>query len=587
MNPNLKLREDAHAGDSRRTHAHSASGFDLLATAPDGVRRLRELILSLAVRGKLVRQSAEDESAKTLLRKISAEKAVLLSKAASKKERPLPPITPDMIPFGVPASWIWTRLGDLAKKVTDGTHHSPPNHRQGDFRYISAKNIKPWGIDLSDVTYVTKEIHDEIYSRCNPELGDVLYIKDGATTGVVAVNTLDEPFSMLSSVGLIKPSCGITAHYLATVMASPFFYQAMRANMTGVAITRVTIGKLNTALIPLPPLKEQTRIVERVTELMKACDSLERNGQRESQQHARLTSVLLDSLVTCDSPTTLAETWRRVVQNFALLLDRPEAVDVLERTILRLAVRGFLVEQRVGEEPAIDLVKHAKSEKERLGANGKRNRGRGERGRLEQVAVLPKGWTEVGFLDLCAVEGGATPSKARVNYWSGDMPWVSPKDMKVDVMRDSEDHVSELALRETRLPVVTEGSVLVVVRGMILAHSSPVAIAERKVTLNQDMKGFTPYIKGISEFLALVCKGFDREILSLVERSSHGTCKLESEKLFGFRFGLPPLAEQRRIIARVNQLRLLCALLRTHLRSMSKAQTELSQTLVASARAVE
>ncbi len=179
------------------------------------------------------------------------------------------------------------RLGTSLKKITDGTHHSPPNTSIGAFKYLSAKNIKPWGLALDDVTYVTAEVHNEIYARCDPEYGDILYIKDGATTGIASVNTLLEPFSMLSSVALLKPSCGVTNLYLLLAMKAPFFYQSMREGMTGVAITRVTLTKLNDALIPLPPLPEQHRIVAKVDELMALCDHLaerlkaarERSGQ--------------------------------------------------------------------------------------------------------------------------------------------------------------------------------------------------------------------------------------------------------------------------------------------------------------------
>lgn len=155
--------------------------------------------------------------------------------------------------------------------------------------------------------------------------------------------------------------------------------------------------------------------------------------------------------------------------------------------------------------------------------------------------------------------------------------------MKVDRIEDSQDHVSSKALNETRLPRVAKNSLLVVVRGMILVHSFPVAVTAREVTLNQDMKSFTPYIDGLTDFLALALKGFKPEILGLVARSTHGTCKLESEKLFGFKFGLPPLAEQHRIVARVEQLRSLCASLRDRLGQSRATQSQLADALVSAA----
>ena len=109
------------------------------------------------------------------------------------------------------SEWQTARLGEICAKITDGTHHSPPNHPSGAFKYITAKNIKPWGLDLTDITYVDTSTHREIYARCDVEKGDILYIKDGATTGRAALNTLDEEFSLLSSVGVLRPGPKIKA----------------------------------------------------------------------------------------------------------------------------------------------------------------------------------------------------------------------------------------------------------------------------------------------------------------------------------------------------------------------------------------
>ncbi len=251
-----------------------ATHFDVLFDRPEAVDALEQTILQLAVRGLLVPQDPTDEPASVLLQKIRTEKDHLIAQGKIKRDKPLPPITDEEKPFELPHGWEWVRLGSAAKKITDGTHHSPANFPTGDHLYLSAKNIKPWGIDLSSATYVPKHIHDEIYARCDPELGDVLYIKDGATTGILTINTLSQPFSLLSSVGVIKPSCGLTAEFMALVMQSPFFYQAVRDEMSGVAITRVTLSKLGAAKFPLPPLAEQARIITRVNELRSLCVDL-------------------------------------------------------------------------------------------------------------------------------------------------------------------------------------------------------------------------------------------------------------------------------------------------------------------------
>ena len=235
---------------------------------------MQKSVLQMAIQGKLVEQRPEEGTGEELYRQIQAEKQSLIKSGKIKKEKPLPEISEDEIPFDIPDSWKWVRIGSIAKKVTDGTHHSPPNTNHGEFMYVTAKNIKESGVVLSGITFVSKTIHDEIYSRCNPEQGDVLLIKDGATTGVVTVNNIEQPFSMLSSVALIKVSKSLCAWYLVYALRSNLFYKAIRSQMKGTGITRITLKQIEPMLIPLPPLAEQKRIVQKLEEILPLCDKL-------------------------------------------------------------------------------------------------------------------------------------------------------------------------------------------------------------------------------------------------------------------------------------------------------------------------
>ncbi len=161
-------------------------------------------------------------------------------------------------PIGNPMNWKKMKLVDVCTKLTDGTHFSPESYSEGDYRYVTAKNIKVDGFDFSNITYVPKSVHDEIYARCNPEYGDVLYIKDGVTTGIALVNSLHEPFTMLSSVALLKQNrLLLDGTYLCGVLNNQSMYDAIRKDMGGAAITRLTIVKLKNIQIPVPPLKQQ------------------------------------------------------------------------------------------------------------------------------------------------------------------------------------------------------------------------------------------------------------------------------------------------------------------------------------------
>tara|TARA_R110000764_G_scaffold90621_1_gene173049 strand:+ start:7070 stop:8770 length:1701 start_codon:yes stop_codon:yes gene_type:complete len=256
------------------------------------IKKLRETVLQLAVQGKLTADwrvnNTDTENASILLKRIQKEKAQLIKDKKIKKEKALPKITKEEIPYELPEGWVWEYLGNSMLKITDGTHHSPANVENGDFKYVSAKNIKSKGVKLSNITYVTEEAHKEIYARCNPELGDLLYIKDGATTGICCINDLDEEFSMLSSVALIKQPKEVLNEYLLRVFRSPYYYDLMRKGMTGVAITRVTLTKLKASIIPIPPLEEQKAIVEKVNALMGLCNRLEQNVEQNQEYSAQL-----------------------------------------------------------------------------------------------------------------------------------------------------------------------------------------------------------------------------------------------------------------------------------------------------------
>jgi type I restriction enzyme S subunit len=189
--------------------------------------------------------------------------------------------------FGNPVKnehgWEIKALKDVCNKITDGTHNSPSNNDMGKYMYITAKNIKRDGFDLSNLTYISEEDHKEIYSRCNPELGDVLYIKDGVTTGIAQVNTLLEEFSLLSSVALLKPRREIVnEYYLREVLNNEIMYANIRMNMGGAAITRLTIRKIELIRIPIPPMSTQRKFAKIVANIENQ-KSLARQSLAESQ----------------------------------------------------------------------------------------------------------------------------------------------------------------------------------------------------------------------------------------------------------------------------------------------------------------
>ena len=317
-------------------------------------KQLKNSILQWAIQGKLVPQDPNDEPASVLLDKIRQEKERLIKEKKIKRDKNASIIyrgednsyyekmlatgevkcIDEEVPFEIPQGWEWCRVNDLMKKITDGTHRSPTNTDNGEYMYITAKNIKEDGISLANISFVSKDVHDEIYSRCNPEYGDLLYIKDGATTGIVTINNIKKPFSLLSSVALLKPTSKINANYILYFLRTPLNVESVRNSMKGCAITRITLRQIEKWLVPVPPLEEQQRIVDLINELLPYLDKYS-----TLQMNLDLLNVNIN--------------------------------DKLKKSILQEAIQGKLVSQKAEEGTAQKLLEQIKVEKQKLVKEGK------------------------------------------------------------------------------------------------------------------------------------------------------------------------------------------------------------------------
>ena len=536
--------------------------FELLATAPSGVARLRELILALAIRGRLIPRNSNEE-----IRVTGAT-------------------VDDDGPFELPESWLWMKLGSLQPEFQNGASSRGDAGGQP-ITVLRLADIKDRRVSLSNTREVP--IRRQDIAKYRLQDGDILITRVNGSADIIGqFNLVEGELQAIYCDHFIRMRVSrdvLDPEYLALFGGS----EVIRSRISNLFISTagqktVNQGHIGSLPIAIPPLAEQGRIVARVDELMRLCDALEAQGRLEAQQHARLLGTLLGTLTDSTTPEELAANWQRVAAHFDLLLDRPEAVDALEQTILQLAVRGLLVPQDPNDEPASALVQKVRLALETSDASGGARRGRSSPSRAtsDELFAIPAEWMWTVFPDLCSITGGSTPSKAVESNWVGNIPWVSPKDMKVSEIGDAQDHVSPAAVAGS-LSLIPTGSLLMVVRGMILAHSFPVAVTRVPVTINQDMKALTPFVPELLPFLRLLCEGLKGEILGLVERSTHGTCKLESPKIFGLPIPLPPLPEQARIVARVTELRRLCADLRQRLTASQTTQSHLAEALVDSA----
>jgi type I restriction enzyme S subunit len=199
--------------------------------------------------------------------------------------------------------WQIKKLGDVCATIQDGAHESPKQQfnepAEGRFLYITSKNIRTNFLDLDNVSYVNQDFHDRIYPRCKPRVGDVLLTKDGANTGNVALNTIDKPFSLLSSVCLIKTNADrLKPNFLCYYLQSPIGLKSITGQMTGAAIKRIILRDIKLATIPLPPLPEQKRIVGILDEAFEGIASAKVNAEKNLQNARALFESQLQSIFT-------------------------------------------------------------------------------------------------------------------------------------------------------------------------------------------------------------------------------------------------------------------------------------------------
>ena len=557
------------------------SNLDLLATAPGGVARLRELILTLAVQGKLVPQDPADAPAGVLLQKIRAEKDRLIAEGKSKRDKPLAAMAEEEKPFALQQGWEWVRLGQMTE--IKGGKRLPAGHTFTDGKtphaYIQVTNMKAGTIATEHLKYLKPETHAAIR---NYTISDAdLYITIAGTIGQVGEVPSECHLMNLTENAAKIVFRFLNKRWLREVLNSSICQSQFAEKTVQQAQPKLALHRIADSLIPLPPLAEQSRIVTRVEELMRLCDALEAKGQLEAAQHAQLVSTLLGALTASTTPEELADHWQRVAQHFDLLAGRPAAIDALEQTLLQLAVRGLLVPQDPTDEPASALLQKIRAEKDRLIASGqiKRDKPLPPITDEEKPFELPVGWEWVRLESLASqITDGAhhTPT-----YLPEGVPFLSVKDLSSgfidfsDTRFISDQEHRELAKRcrpemgDVLLTKIGTTGIAVVI-DTHRAFSIFVSVALIKL----------PTVSVDRDFLALVINSPFVRQQSEDGTEGVGNKNLVLRKIKAFQIPIPPLTEQSRIVTRVTALRRLCADLRQRLADRQSVQARLAEALV-------
>ncbi|MGR7198358.1 restriction endonuclease subunit S [Klebsiella aerogenes] len=347
---------------TRSTAGRGSSGkIDLY-----GIKKLRELILELAVRGKLVPQDPNDEPASELLRGMKKQQEDLIKEKKIKKPKKLPPIDEILESISIPQGWELCYLNDIGDWGAGATpNRTNSGYYGGNIPWFKSGELSEDYITDSE-EHITALALKECSLRDN-QPGDVLIAMYGATIGKTSI--LNTRSTSNQAVCACTPFDGLSNQYLLTFLkASKRVFTSMGA---GGAQPNISKEKIVATHFALPPLKEQLRIVEKVEQLMSLCDQLEQHSLTSLDAHQQLVETLLTTLTDSQNADELAENWARISEHFDTLFTTEASIDALKQTILQLAVMGKLVPQDPNDEPASELLKRIAQEKAQLVKDGK------------------------------------------------------------------------------------------------------------------------------------------------------------------------------------------------------------------------
>ena len=511
--------------------------FARIADAPDLVAQLRRFVLDLAVRGKLVEQTSSDGTGADLLS--MARRACERSSGRSTRDRDLRPTSDIAEPYELPSTWIWARFGDIVRFSAGRTpsRNDLSFWSSGAYPWVSIADMPDGGQVMATKETVSHKAKELVF-RVDPEPAGTMIMSFKLTIGKIA--RLGVAAYHNEAIISITPWVRELDPFLFLVLPERARRGATKGAIKGATLNRDSLDGL---LVPLPPLAEQHRIVAKVEELMALCDQSEAAQREREARRDGLRSASLQRLTASNGDAKRGAADAQFFLDLSQrLITKPQHVADLRQTILELAVRGRLVPQDSQDETAAEL----------LGARVMRD------DRAAELWTLPAGWEWSCLAKLGEQIGGGTPSKSNPNFWIGSTPWVSPKDMKVDLILDAIDHVSTDAIAASTTKLIPVPALLMVVRGMILSHSFPSALSGVPLTMNQDMKALIPFRADLAPMLLLLVKAMKEHVLALVQHSTHGTCRLNTADLFGLLLPIPPLAEQHRIVAKVDELMRVC-----------------------------
>jgi type I restriction enzyme S subunit len=538
-----------------------------------GIKKLRALILELAVRGKLVPQDLGDEPAGVLLGKIEEEKKRLDKEGALARQSPLPEVTNDDVYFSLPSGWLWSRLG----KVT--------NYGVTDKAEPEDVDEDTWVLDLEDVEKETSKLIQKTRFSEKPfksaknrfSKGDVVYGKLRPYLDKVLV--ADESGVCTTEMVPVRGYAGIYPFYLRLVMKAPYFIKYADDSTHGMNLPRLGTDKARMALFPLAPLAEQHRIVAKVDELMALCDQLEQQQGSGIEAHQTLVETLLGALTNVASAQEFAAAWKRIAEHFDTLFTTEHSIDQLKQAILQLAVMGKLVAQDSKDGDASELVKRTALVKKRLIEEGEIRQAKSPIFPIDAPErQLPNNWIWTNLFEIGeiaprnqeddAVEASFIPMEAISEKYGVPVRY----EIKTwGEIKSGFTHFREEDVVLAKITPCFQNGKSAVMRGLKNGFGAGTTELHVYRTINACT---------VPEYVLIYLKSpqFITEGIPKMTGTA-GQKRITRDYFAGNHFPLPPHAEQHRIVAKVDELMSLCDQLKSKINSTKTTAVSLADSL--------
>lgn len=467
--------------------------------------QLKASILQYAIQGKLVEQRPEEGTGEELYQQIQAEKQRLIKEGKIKKEKPLPEITEDEIPFDLPDSWKWVRLNAVIVLLSgsDLTPNKYNNSCKGIPYITGASNIEGEKLVINRWTEYPNNIAHN---------GDLLLTCKG-TVGKTTI--LNEPEVHIARQLMAITAIELNLKYLKYFVESQVDALKAKAKSLIPGIERDNVLEL---LLPLPPLAEQRRIVAKIEELLPYVDRYAAAYEKLEQFNAKF----------------------------------PED---MKKSILQYAIQGKLVEQRPEEGTGAELYKQMQAEKQRLIKEKKIKK---EKTLVEitddEIPFdIPETWIWIRVGDVGSWGSGATPPRTNPAYYGGSIPWLKTGDLNDGFIKEVPEFITELALEKTSVRLNPVGSVLMAMYGATIGK---LGILEIPVTTNQACCACIPYAGMYNKYLFYYLMSMRQTYIGMAEGGAQPN--ISKEKIVNSILPLPPLEEQYRIVAKLEEILPLC-----------------------------